>query len=94
VRTLVSPVDESGNTGGVGRFRQSVCLHEPLAVVLAENRTEGLREMVVRRVRRVVFEVLLDSVTEGVELRPRRDWVGRSRCREILVGHVSAWPFA
>lgn len=38
MRTLVSPVDEPGETRRLCWFGQSVCIHEPVAVVLDEDR--------------------------------------------------------
>ncbi len=78
VRALLAAVDEAADAIALSGLCEAVSSREFLPVVLTEDSPEGLREMVVRRVRRVVLEILLDGVTEVLELRPRRDWVGRA----------------
>jgi hypothetical protein len=85
----LSTVDEATDAGRLCRLRQAVRSAELLPVVLAEDRRERLRDVLVGWVRRLVGEIRLDGVTELLVLWPCRDRVVRAGCRVVVGGHYS-----
>jgi hypothetical protein len=89
VEALAAAVDEAGDTSRFSRLINIVSVDKRIALVVANDRTEGPPDVGERRVVGLVVEVVVDGFAYLSALLPRWDGLVRAGCRPVVAVVVS-----